>query len=57
MFAGNNSILDPKTLVNRQTNCPSPAMQFLAAGHEIRIGFLSNAEQIQMYSEDWIEEI
>jgi hypothetical protein len=57
------SILDPKTPANRQTGCHGYVMQFLAVGHEIRISFLRNAEQIQKNSDiiqknlDLIEEI
>jgi hypothetical protein len=55
----------PRVVVgsNRHTGCPGQAMQFLVAQHNIRIGFLRNAEQIQknsgkiLKSFDLIEEI
>jgi hypothetical protein len=40
-------ILYPKTPANRHIGCPGQAMQFLAAGHRLRIEFLRNAERIQ----------
>jgi hypothetical protein len=37
---------------NRHTEYHVQAMQFLAAGHKIRIGFLRNAERIQKNSDE-----
>ncbi len=50
-----NSILNlpiaSLTPADIQTRCPRKVMQFLAAGHKIRIGFLRNLEQNQMNSD------
>jgi hypothetical protein len=45
-------ILDTKTPANRRTGCTGQAIQVLAAGHEIRTGFLRNAERIKKNSDE-----